>query len=206
MHRSKWGAALPGQHSGVPPDGEGDMPEHRLEIPPNQEEEKTTGSASQHRSDCSYTSKHHHQPPKAQNWSPLFQRGTGGFEGSGAIPHYNKKLKPFARRLRADQTECENRLWAKVRRKQILDVQFYRQRPLGNYIVDFYAPKAKLVIEVDGFHHRLKKYAQRDEVRDAYLESQGLQVLRFSNTQIRKKIDKVMQTIFDTVSRNLEKE
>ena len=55
--------------------------------------------------------------------------------------------------LRASLTDAERRLWNRLRRKQILGVQFYRQEPIGNYIVDFYAPATRLVVEVDGAHH-----------------------------------------------------
>jgi very-short-patch-repair endonuclease len=66
---------------------------------------------------------------------------------------YNLKLKSMARTLRTNLTDSEQLLWARLRRKQILSVQFYRQKPLGEYIVDFYAPSARLVVEVDGAQH-----------------------------------------------------
>jgi very-short-patch-repair endonuclease len=66
---------------------------------------------------------------------------------------YNPRLKAKARGLRSALTDAEQRLWNRLRRKQILGVQFYRQKPIGNYIVDFYAPAARLVIEVDGAQH-----------------------------------------------------
>ena len=60
----------------------------------------------------------------------------------------NPKLKEEARRLHAQTTDAERALWARLGRKQVLPVQFYRQKPVGNYIVDFYAPKNKLVVDV----------------------------------------------------------
>jgi very-short-patch-repair endonuclease len=63
---------------------------------------------------------------------------------------YNPNLKFLARNLRVNLTDSEQRLWSRLRRRQILGVQFYRQKPLGNYIADFYAPKVNLVIEIDG--------------------------------------------------------
>jgi very-short-patch-repair endonuclease len=67
-----------------------------------------------------------------------------------------------AREFRKNMTEAEQALWFRLRRKQLLDVQFYRQRPIGNHVVDFYAPSAKLVIEVDGSQHLEKDHlAQR---------------------------------------------
>ena len=65
---------------------------------------------------------------------------------------YNPNLKQSARRLRKEMTLSERTLWSRLRRKQLRGVQFYRQRPIGSYIVDFYAPKSKLVV-VDGLHH-----------------------------------------------------
>ena len=75
-------------------------------------------------------------------------------------------------------TDSERALWERLRRKQVLAVQFYRQKPIGNYIVDFYAPKAKIVVEVDGSQHMESEQAARDLQRDAFLASQGLRVLR----------------------------
>ncbi|MEI6587613.1 MAG: DUF559 domain-containing protein, partial [Candidatus Moraniibacteriota bacterium] len=64
--------------------------------------------------------------------------------------HY---LKNTARKLRNSVTEAEHKLWQYLKKKQVKNLQFYRQRPLGKFIVDFYCPAAKLVIEVDGGHH-----------------------------------------------------
>jgi very-short-patch-repair endonuclease len=66
---------------------------------------------------------------------------------------YRKDLKPLARTLRSRMTDAEQRLWHRIRRKQIRGVQFYRQKPLLAYIVDFYCPAAKLVLELDGSQH-----------------------------------------------------
>ena len=66
---------------------------------------------------------------------------------------YNKDLKPFARELRKNMTDAELHLWNRVRRKQINGYQFYRQKNIGSYIVDFYCPAAKLIIELDGSQH-----------------------------------------------------
>ena len=60
---------------------------------------------------------------------------------------YNPRLKTRARSLRTNLTDAEKHLWNRLRRKQILGVQFYRQRPIGHYIVDFYAPAVRLVVE-----------------------------------------------------------
>jgi very-short-patch-repair endonuclease len=66
---------------------------------------------------------------------------------------YNANLKSTARKLRQNLTDSESALWTQLRAKQPAGIQFYRQKPLGPYIVDFYAPQAKLVIEIDGSQH-----------------------------------------------------
>ena len=119
---------------------------------------------------------------------------------SKVLLKYNPYLKRRARRLRSDMTEAEQLVWSKLRRKQILGVQFYRQKPIGDYIVDFYAPKARLVVEVDGSQHLKPNYAQRDAQRDAYLAGLGLIVLRFRNSQVLKELDPVAEVIFQTVA------
>ena len=63
---------------------------------------------------------------------------------------YKRHLKGKARELRKNMTDSERVLWSRLRGKQLLGVQFYRQKPIGEFIVDFYAPKTKLVVEVDG--------------------------------------------------------
>jgi very-short-patch-repair endonuclease len=70
---------------------------------------------------------------------------------------FNKSLKPLARELRKNMTDAEKRLWSKIRRKQLKKIQFYRQKNIGDFIVDFYCPAAKLIIELDGGQHFSKK-------------------------------------------------
>ena len=92
-------------------------------------------------------------------------------------------------------TDAEIALWVKLRRKQLHGLQFYRQKPLGNFIVDFYCPAAQLVIEIDGGQHYTEDGAIRDGLRDAYLESLRLRVLRFSNIDVLTKMDGVIAAI-----------
>ena len=92
-------------------------------------------------------------------------------------------------------TDAEKALWVKLRRKQLNGLQFYRQKPLGNSIVDFYCPTAQLVIEVDGGQHYEENGAIRDGLRDRYLESLGLRVLRFSNLDVLSNTDGVIAAI-----------
>jgi len=118
--------------------------------------------------------------------------------------NYRTHLKPYARTLRQAIADSENALWARLRRKQIHGVQFYRQRPIGNYIVDFYAPAARLVIEVDGSQHLEVSGRARDTRRDAALESQGLLVLRFDSSQVLRETDAVVEQIGFIVAERLK--
>ena len=108
---------------------------------------------------------------------------------------YNRGLKTHARVLRQGMTDAEQTLWSKLRRKQIYGVQFYRQKPIGCYIVDFYAPRARLVVELDGSQHFEREHAKRDAVRDSYLQGLCLQVLRFDNLQMLRELEAVLDEI-----------
>ena len=92
-------------------------------------------------------------------------------------------------------TEAEKLLWSKLRRKQINNYQFYRQKVIGNYIVDYYCPKAKIIIELDGSQHYNDEGVSKDKIRDAYLKSIGLEVLRFSDREIFENISGVLERI-----------
>lgn len=109
---------------------------------------------------------------------------------------YRADLKQKARLLRTNMTDAEQKLWYHVRRKQILGVQFFRQRPLGEYIVDFHAPTAKLVIELDGSQHMEDHAISYDSIRGAYLETLGLRVLRFNNLQVLNETESVLEVIY----------
>ena len=78
----------------------------------------------------------------------------------------------------------------------MLGVQFYRQKPIGPYIVDFYAPNAKLVVEVDGGQHLESEQLGRDAHRDDHLRSLGLEVMRFDNLQVLTQGRAVLESIY----------
>ncbi|HWR21569.1 MAG TPA: endonuclease domain-containing protein [Verrucomicrobiae bacterium] len=118
---------------------------------------------------------------------------------------YNPTLKQKARSLRTAMTDCEGIIWSRLRRKQVLGVQFYRQKPLGHYIVDFYAPKAKLVVEVDGSHHATAEHMTKDGKRDADLAGRGIRVLRFNDLQVLQEIEAVMQEVFQAIAEQVER-
>jgi len=113
--------------------------------------------------------------------------------------YYNLKLKKYSRELRSSMTDAERLLWSKLRQKQINGLQFYRQRIIGEYIVDFYCPKAKLIIELDGSQHYTEKGLRSDRIRDKNLNSKELCVMRFSDRDIFENIDEIMERIFVAV-------
>lgn len=117
---------------------------------------------------------------------------------------YNKYLKLPSRDLRNNMTDAEQLLWRKLRRKQILGLQFYRQKPILNFIVDFYCPAANLVIECDGRQHYTAEGLEADRARDQALAQLGLNVLRFDNRQILTEIDGVVEKIYCVVNLRLE--
>ena len=94
-------------------------------------------------------------------------------------------------------TDAENRLWYKLRRKQLKGHQFYRQKVIERYIVDFYCPKASLVIELDGGRHYSEEGRAKDAARDSFLSRLGLRVLRVSDRDIFENIDGVMGQIWN---------
>ncbi|WP_150303281.1 endonuclease domain-containing protein [Pseudomonas saliphila] len=109
---------------------------------------------------------------------------------------YKRDLKPRARALRQDMSAAEQLLWSRLRRKQMLGVQFYRQKPLAGYIVDFYCAAAKLVIELDGGQHFEPAEAVKDQVRTVQLEALGLKVIRFDNREVLAELEDVLNAIF----------
>jgi very-short-patch-repair endonuclease len=116
---------------------------------------------------------------------------------------YNKTLKANSQRLRREMTDSEQHLWQYLRRKQIHGVQFNRQKPILNYIVDFYCAKAKLVIELDGGQHYEPEHRKEDFIRDQALAELGLLTLRFNNRQVFEETEAVVQSIYDAVEQQL---
>ena len=94
-------------------------------------------------------------------------------------------------------TGAERLLWSKIRAKQLEGYQFYRQRIIGNYIVDFYCPKAKSVIELDGGQHYRNEELERDKIRDDYIKEQKLKVLRFSDRDVFENLNGVVERIYE---------
>ena len=108
---------------------------------------------------------------------------------------YNPELTKHAKRMKWHPTPAEKKLWDEYLCNFPFRVQ--RQKPLDNYIADFYIAKLKLVIEVDGKHHQQKGQKNYDANRTGELESYGIKVLRFTNEQILKDFDSVIKMIED---------
>ncbi len=111
--------------------------------------------------------------------------------------YYRKELKNLSRVLRKNMTESELLLWSRIRRKQINERQFYRQKIIGNYIVDFYCPSARLIIQVDGSQHFDQSGLRRDMSQDEEMRRLGLRVLRFSSHEVIVDIGGVVSEIIE---------
>lgn len=93
-------------------------------------------------------------------------------------------------------TEAEQHLWFRLRNKQLCGVQFYRQKPLLSFIVDFYCPRAKLVVELDGSQHFEAEHRIKDLERDEELAKIGIKVLRFDDRQVLLECEAVLEVIY----------
>lgn len=112
---------------------------------------------------------------------------------------YNKNLKEFSRKLRNQSTLGEVILWQKLRASQIDGYKFNRQKPLSQYIVDFYCKKLNLVIEVDGSSHFTEGAPLRDKERQQILENMGLSFLRFDDADVKNNISFVLRSIYEFI-------
>ena len=109
--------------------------------------------------------------------------------------HNHSYLKDRRRQLRNNLTPPEARLWSILKGKKIEGVKFRRQQSINNYIVDFYCPQVKLIIEVDGKTHNEVTSNAKDFERDLFLRSSGYTVLRFTNIEIMNEIEYVLSEI-----------
>ena len=98
-----------------------------------------------------------------------------------------------ARRLRRQATDVENRLWCRLRSRQVTGAKFRRQEPIGPYFVDFCCVEAKLVIEIDGGQHADQQ--EQDQQRDAFLARCGYRILRFWNHEVVENCEAVVERI-----------
>jgi len=106
-----------------------------------------------------------------------------------------EKIRLRARELRQRMTPAETALWARLRKRQLAGLKFRRQHPIERFIVDFYCPSARLIVEVDGKIHDYQK--RQDAARDAFLTQRGYRILRFRNESVLQNIEKVLDEIKD---------
>ena len=121
--------------------------------------------------------------------------------------HYNKKLKPLARNHRNNSTLAEIRLWSELlSNKQMLGFPFLRQRPIGNYIADFFCKELKLIIETDGISHDNEEVFLKDREREKSLNTLGYQIIRFEDDEVMRDIENVRLTIEGTIKSLVQKQ
>ena len=102
--------------------------------------------------------------------------------------------------LRKNSTKAEIILWNELKNKKIMGYGFKRQKPIGEYIVDFFSPELKIVIEIDGITHDYK--LEEDNIRQEYLESISLYVLRFKDSDVKNNLDGVIISIKDWIDKS----
>ena len=112
-----------------------------------------------------------------------------------------KYQKQIRSQLRTNMPKPEEILWQRIRRKQ-LGVKFRRQHGIGRYIVDFYCAELNLVIEIDGDSHFSDEGKEKDIIRDAFMEALGIKVLRFTNEEVMKQTESVLERLFNLVRSN----
>ncbi|BAY27164.1 hypothetical protein NIES2100_69860 [Calothrix sp. NIES-2100] len=138
-------------------------------------------------------SQYQHQNSHSNPPSSLAGRGLGGGVPWQTPPKLWEKLKPLARQMRREPTLAEEKLWQKLRSKQLLGFKFRRQHVIDRFIVDFYCQEAHLIVEVDGGIHDYTQ--QEDAIRQEFLKSLGLRVMRLQNEDVLNSIDEVLAKI-----------
>lgn len=108
---------------------------------------------------------------------------------------YNPNLKELARKLRQNMTFSEVKLWNALKDGKMMEYDFDRQRPIGNYIVDLYCKDLMLALEIDGITHDDELVIKKDEVRQEELEAMGISFLRFNALDVVNDIDNVLRSI-----------
>lgn len=109
--------------------------------------------------------------------------------------HNRKYLKEFRQELRNNATKAETKLWQALKRSQLDNKKFRRQHSINNYIVDFYCPSEKLIIEIDGKVHDNSISNDYDYKRTKQLQELGFKVIRFSNDEVFKNLDLILEAI-----------
>jgi very-short-patch-repair endonuclease len=134
---------------------------------------------------------------------PPLKGGRGMLQGAlmsrRKIIPYDGKLKSLARKLRNESTLPEILLWNQLKKKQLKGFQFLRQKPIDQYIVDFFCPDLNLAVEIDGEYH--DEVLMRDDERQRRLESLGISMLRFTNMEVKNNLEGVCESILIWIER-----
>ena len=119
--------------------------------------------------------------------------------------HFNKTSEKVNRKkLRVNSTEAENILWEYLRSKKLDELKFKRQYSIDHFVVDFYCPRLKLAIELDGKIHLKEEVKNHDENRDGYLSEFGIRILRIKNEVVLNDVEKVLKLIEQEI-KNIKK-
>ena len=108
---------------------------------------------------------------------------------------YNPALKQLARNLRNNSTQSEIKLWLSLKGKQMKGYDFHRQKPIGNYILDFFCSELMLGIELDGYTHTFADVAENDNRKEEFMNKLGVSILRFSDREVLNHITQVLWRI-----------
>ena len=115
---------------------------------------------------------------------------------------YNPKLKLLARKLRNNSTRSEIRLWQKIKGREMQGYDFHRQKPIDNFILDFFCHELMLGIELDGYSHELVEVFEKDTVKANKMRSLGISILRFTDDEIAHDMENVLRGIEQYIIEN----
>lgn len=117
---------------------------------------------------------------------------------------YNPKLKELARQLRNNSTQSEIQLWKRLKGKQRLGYDFHRQKPIDNFILDFFCHELMLGIELDGVSHMFDEIQERDRLKTERMNQLGITILRFHDDEVFNDIDEVIRRIDGWIENQLD--
>jgi very-short-patch-repair endonuclease len=140
-----------------------------------------------------------HLLPQGEKEMKISEKSPSPLEGEGGSRRLTVEgfAQQQSKRLRKDMTDVERILWSALRARRYEKFKFRRQVPIGKYIVDFVCFERSLIVELDGIQHQDSIH---DEVRDAWLTTQGFRVLRYWNIDILQALDGTLRSIFDALN------
>ncbi len=129
-------------------------------------------------------------------------RRQAGVVEKAMTEHYNRSVLTLRRKeLRRNLSKAEAIMWNHLSRKQIAGYKFRRQHSIDQYVLDFYCPKLKLAIEIDGDSHFVPGAQEQDKIRQEHIEAFGIRFLRFTNEDVYKNIDGVCRAVYDAIEK-----